>query len=81
MSYDTQHLRDDAILLADAFEEIDLIQRVNQELYGCAMNRVIELMNTLMYIHDQGGALSPAAYRELLAAIEEAKEAADMKKY
>lgn len=79
MSYQTMHLRDEQLMLADAFEELSMLERINDALTSAAIGRLHEIFNNLMAMQEAGMGLSPAAYRELLAAIDQAKEATTMR--
>ena len=78
MSYDTVHLRDEMLMLADEQEEISLMQRIHLALNDAALRRASTLLNKLVDLRDSGETLPPHEYRELLRLIEEAREVLDM---
>lgn len=78
MTYDTIHLRDEMLMLADEQEEISLMQRIHAALNDAALRRASTLLNKLVDLRDSGETLPPHEYRELLRLIEEAREVLDM---
>jgi len=79
MSFDSVHLRDEALILADCMEEVAVFERIKSELHSIAVRRVRELLWDLMDRYDNGGAVSPAEAKRLLDLLEQAKEELAMK--
>lgn len=78
MSYETIHLRDEMLMLADEQEELSLMERIHTALNDAALRRASSLLNKLLDLRDSGDELPPHEYRELLLLIEQAREVLDM---
>lgn len=79
MSYDTVHLRDDVLMMADAFHEIEIMDRIRHELNVVSLQRAHELYSQLMELVDSDQPIPPATHKRLLDVINQAKEELAMK--